>query len=204
MQWRNEETWPPRDANWAVKHLGSEGKLLDAVGAAGSVLLTPAPLIGPAAPYFRSLPTYAADFQMVAPEDGLRISGLPRLHVTVSPKGPTGHLAAWLYTVDGSQETRVGWTQMNLRFADGTEKQKPIVPNQPLLAKMEFQPLDVYVKPGQILRLRIWEFTENDRIPAIPPEPVEVLWGGSARSVLELPLVTPAAEDFFAPPMPGK
>lgn len=213
QQWRFEDDFPPRDATWVTYHLGTDQKLALEPGAHGAVQLTPVSLAERAFSVveeetgqdprgqFRSLPGYAADFTTPPLEEDLRISGLPRLHVTAQPHGPTGHLAGWLYDVDEKgEESGIGWTSINLWFADGTETMRPVTPNAEILAKMQFEPLDAYVAAGHQLRVRVWEYSDGDRIPAIPPEPVTIHFGGSYTSVLELPLVERAPEVFFAPP----
>jgi predicted acyl esterase len=211
-QWRVEETFPPRDATWMTYHLATGNALKLEAGPGGSVLLGPqaaaeaAP--GPlqqATGGFRSLPGYKADFSTAPFDKPMQVSGLPRLHVTVTPSGTTGHLSAWLYDVDPSgKELRIGWTTMNLMFADGSEKAKPLMPNVPLLAKIQFQPLDAAVPAGHKLLVRVWEFQDNDRLPAIPPEPVTLNFGGSAKSTLEVPFVERAPSAFFMPPYPAE
>ncbi|MBI2077554.1 MAG: hypothetical protein HYT80_04160, partial [Euryarchaeota archaeon] len=204
MRWHNEENFPPRDANWTQYHLNTGSKLGLEKGAASSQLLLPNPAAEVLGPMIKSLPGYSADFSTAPTETGFTISGLPRLHVTFSPKGPTGHVAGFLYNVDAAGTERlVGRTTMNLWYADGTENRKPLVPNMPILAKMEFQPLDVYIKPGNRLMVRIWEYQDTDRLPALPPQPVELLWGGSSTSYLELPLLDRTPEDYFVPPFPN-
>ena len=204
MRWHNEEHFPPRNAMWTQYHLNTGSKLALEKGPASSQLLLPNPAAEALGPMIKSMPGYSADFSTAPTETGLTISGLPRLHVTFSPKGPTGHVAGFLYNVDPSGTERlVGRTTMNLWYADGTENRKPLVPNTPVLAKMEFQPLDVFIKPGNRLMVRIWEYQDTDRLPALPPQPVELLWGGSSTSYLELPLLERTPADYFAPPFPN-
>jgi putative CocE/NonD family hydrolase len=207
FQWRAEDRFPPVDATWSRLHLSSGNKLTETSGAAQDILLAPAPLVAenPAlrqvAESMRAVPGYSADFYLAAFEEPTQISGMPRLHVTVTPHGTSGHLAAWLYDVDGKNTMkRIGWTQMNLNFADGSEKSKPIVPNMPLVARMEFQPLDAYLPAGHRLMVRVWEFQEADRLPALPPGPVTLKVGGTASSTLEVPYVQRAADTYFQPP----
>jgi putative CocE/NonD family hydrolase len=202
--WRNEDSYPPHDAKWTTYHLSEGNRLTLEPDIAGSALLLPNPgdLQGGPCESLRQAPCWDVDFSLPVEED-LHIGGLPRLHVTVSPKGPTGHIAGYLWDVspDGSAK-RVGWTMINLRFADGTETSRPLVPNQPILAKMEFQPLDVLIPAGHQLRVTIWEVEENDRLPAIPPQAVELLYGGSVQSTLELPILERTEADYFLPPWP--
>ncbi|MBI2078080.1 MAG: CocE/NonD family hydrolase [Euryarchaeota archaeon] len=211
MRWRNEERFPPVDAEWATYHLGPGNQLVKQPGPAGSALLSPTPLVPCVQPpisvclsqQFKSLPGYSADFSTPPVEAETLLSGTPRLHVTVVPKGPTSLIGGWMYTVDPSgKETKVGSTQMNLMFADGTEKAKPIVPNMPLLAKMEFQALDAVVPAGHKILVRLWQLPSTDRIASTPPFPVELQWGGSARSTLELPVIARGEADYFKPPFP--
>jgi predicted acyl esterase len=150
----------------------------------------------------RSLPGYVADFTTPPLTEDLLLSGLPRLHVTVTPMGASGHVAAWLYDVDGETERLVGWTQMNLMFADGTEEPKQFSPNQPLLAKMEFQPLDARLGAGHQLKVRVWQYAEADRLPTLPPEAIYLNIGGNVQSTLELPIIERGPEAYFQPPMP--
>jgi predicted acyl esterase len=204
--WRNEESYPPHDATWTTYHLAEGNRLSLEAGAPGSVLLLPNPNDAQGGPCqsLRQAPCYDIDFTMPVEQD-LRISGLPLLHVTVSPKGPTGHIAGYLFDVapDGT-EKRVGWTMINLRFADGTETSRPIVPNAQLLAKMQFQPLDVLIPAGHQLKVTVWEVEEADRLPAIPPQAVELLYGGTVSSTLTLPTIDRTADDYFLPPWPNK
>jgi predicted acyl esterase len=206
MRWRNEMYYPPIDADWKTLHLGPNAQLLDAPGGAGFIRLLPA-----AAPLpldQRSTNQDAAalytDFVLGPLEEDMRISGLPRAHVTVTPDGPGGYIAAWLLDVDPATgaEQRIGWTSMNLKYADGTDKATPVTPGQPLLAKMEMQPMDAVVPAGHSLALRIWINGHSDRIPSIPPTPIRVEWGGGVTSMLELPIIERGEDAFFTPPMP--
>ena len=208
MRWRNEERFPPTDAEWTTYHLGAGNALLKQPGAAGSAILAPTPLVCtascPIQSQLKSIPGYSAEFSTPPVDAETLISGTPRLHVTVLPKGPTSFIGGWMYAVDSAgKETRIGWTQMNLMFADGTEKARPIVPNMPLLAKLEFQALDAVLKPGDKLLVRLWQLPAPDRIASTPPFPVELQWGGSAKSTLELPIVLRGEDAYFKPPFPA-
>lgn len=213
-RWRADDSFPPRDAAWKTFHLGPGETLAeDAPPNPGMVVLTPLGLTGPMSEQLRSAPGHSADF-FTAPQDKeLLISGLPRVHVTITPTGPTGHLAAWLYAVDASgSEKLLGWTTMNLLFADGSEKATPLTPNQRLVAKMEIQPLDGVVPEGSRLMLRIWQYRDDPdasgtdvhgRLPPVAPEPVRVNFGGDAKSTLEIPTIQRGPDSYFEPPHPG-
>jgi hypothetical protein len=117
-------------------------------------------------------------------------------------------VAAWLYSVapDGA-ETRIGWTMMNLRFADGTTEAKEVTPGKPLLLRMEIQPMDAVVPAGHQLMLRVWQFRDDDgaqsRLPAVPPSPLTLDYGPGIHSVLELPTIERLASAYFTPPQPS-
>lgn len=211
-QWRVEASYPPRDATWTTWHLAEGGQLAEESGSAQDVLLT-AQAIGDdtaGIPEPPSTPGRAADFLTPPVAGDMRISGLPRVHVTVTPEGPTGHVAAVLYDVapDG-QERLIGRTMMNLRFADGTGEASDLTPGEPVVARMEIQPMEAVVPDGHQLMLRVWQYrddpagdTAQGRLPVVAPLPVTLNYGGDRHSVLEVPTVTPAPEAFFVPPHP--
>lgn len=211
-RWHIEESYPPRDANWTTLHLGANNQLVSEPGAAGTAFLAPNPAGVVPAANLRAVPGPAADFYTNAPEEGLWISGLPKVHVTVSPYGVGGNLAAWLYDVDESgNERRVGWTTMNLRFYDGGETARTLTPREPIRALMEIQPMDTYIAPGHRLLLRLWQYSSDQQISAGPVQdrqtvvsgmPVDVLFGGSVKSTLELPVIQRGEEAYYEPPTP--
>ncbi len=203
-RWHNADHFPPRDATWTTFHLGTGGQLLTEPGAAGSTQLVPNPQGQAGCDQFRSFACQSVEFGMQVGEEGLHFSGLPRLHVTVNPQGPGGNVAAFLYNINATGQYPVGWTTMNLMYADGSETRRAVMPGQDLLLKMEFQPLDDYIEPGARLVVRLWEFQDHDRIPNVPPSPVTIKWGGSATSTLELPVIDLPPEAFFEVPMPPK
>jgi predicted acyl esterase len=148
-----------------------------------------------------------AVFNSETSANDVMVSGLPRLHVKVQPKGTSGHLTAELIEVSITGEERiVGRTIMNLMFADGTETMKPLSPGATIVAKMEFQPLDFVLRAENQLRVRVWQAQDPslDRLPALPPSPVELLFGTSNDSVLELPIIERPAHVFFDPPRPSQ
>ena len=208
-QWRTEEHFPPRDAAWTTYNLSGGGALTTDAPSPGSDVLLPVGTPVPGAPPPAG---YSADFRMPVGSD-LRISGLPKVHVTVTPQGATGSLAAWLYDAapDGT-ETRIGWAMINLRFADGTQEARDVTPGQPLLLRMEIQPMDALVPAGHDLLLRVWQYrTDNTdaegptadiqaRLPALAPSPVSLEYGPGSHSVLELPTIERDGSTVFTPP----
>jgi predicted acyl esterase len=209
-QWRTEERFPPQDATWTAYNLSSGGRLTTGVPSSGADLLLP---VGTPVPGAAPPPGYSADFALPPQESDLRISGLPKVHVTVTPDGTTGSLAAWLYSVapDGA-ETRIGWTMLNLRFADGTQEPRDVQPGQRLLLRMEIQPMDAVVPAGHHLLLRVWEYRTDGtdlggqaadvqaRLPTVPPSPVTLDYGSDVHSVLELPAIARDGSTAFTPP----
>jgi predicted acyl esterase len=204
MRWRNEDHYPPIDANWTRLHLGNGGKLTAEPGAPGSTRLVPAALEVEQARQAPAPIDFFEDFTWGPFEQDVLISGLPRVHVTVAPDGPGGYLGAHLYSKDPStgDEVRIGWTSMNLRYHEGGDTPTTVVPGEPIVAKMEIQPMDAVVPAGQQLVLRVWVNTHSDRIPSLPPTIVDLQWGGATTSYVELPIITRDPSAYFQPPMP--
>ncbi len=187
-RWRDELHWPPRDATWQAFNLSADGKLSRDAARAGDVRI--------AVPG-RDL----IDLTTGPLESDLRISGLPKVHVTVTPDGPGGTVGAFLYDkAPGGQMTRIGWTATNIRFADGTETPQVVVPQMPVLVKGQIQPMDALVPAGHELVLRIWMEVPEDRILAQPVTPWSLNMGPDITSVLKVPVIERGEEAFFEPP----
>lgn len=200
-RWWALGSYPPRDAERRVLHLTPEG-VSSSEGAEGATVLTPQGWNGDrftditlGAGKMPQLPgaRYEADVAFDAPT---LVSGLPRLHATVTPTAPTGHLTAWLLDVapDGSQARRA-WAQMNLEYADGSTDRKPIVPGVPLVARMQFEPIHFVVEPGHALRLRVWQYSAAEYAPGAPA-PILLHHGAASPSVLELPILARPPQVF--------
>lgn len=206
-QWRTESSWPPADASKRRLELSMGGLVEEGRAVPGSVRLAPNPNGAmstnvPGSPV--AVPFVASfyrDFAYSVPED-LHIAGLPKVHVTVNPDGPGGTLAAWLYRRDADGELhRIGWTAMNLAFADGTTEMEPVLPGRELLAKMQIQPMDAFVPAGSQLVLRLWQYPPADRMANAPPTTMQVVWG-EGKSVLELPVIERDGSTVFEAPFP--
>jgi predicted acyl esterase len=217
-RWRNEEHFPPHDATWTTYHLGS-GFLNPEAGPRESAVLYPqaAPGIPPSPPPAVDVAVRgAAKFVLGPLAEDLLISGLPKVHVTVTPQGPGGYIGAYLYDLDEDAQggnacgpgRRIGWTTMNLAFADGGTTRQETMPGEPIRAMMEIQPMDSVVKAGHQLALCVWVYTEGDgqtvqaRIPTLPPSPVSLEMGEGIESVLVLPTIERGPEVYFTPPAP--
>jgi predicted acyl esterase len=179
--WRIEETYPPRGIQWQELALGSGMELVEVNNELGQPLVTPSGGL-----VFESKDTFAA---------GTRISGLPQFHVTVTPGGPGGQLFAQLQ--DAKSGLRLGHAIMDLRFHAGGKDASSVVPGQPIVARMEFQAMDIVLEEDTKLRL-VLEATGEDYLPSPVSDPVLVTVG--PESVLRLSQLTPPAEAFFEPP----
>ncbi len=211
--WRSEAAWPPTDATPSTFQLASEGRLVrETSTTAGTVLVGPDPVRMVVAPdeidgrlrheAFATCPGCVA-FSTPELDDELRFAGLPTLHATVTPTGPGGHLTARLLIQDEESLRPVGVAQMDLRYAAGGDEPTTVVPNQPLVARMEFEPLDVVVPPGARLVLQLsqggYGFLLTYFRSPIPTYPVQVHTGANA-STLTLQSFERPSDAFFTPP----
>lgn len=204
-RWRNEAHFPPRDAEWRTLHLTPAGGLADEPQGTESIPLTPVlveELPDPGLGGRSAADVQYADFAIRNPGEDLLISGLPKVHVTVTPHGPGGYMAAYLYERQGTEQRLLGWTTMNLGFADGTDEYTPVVPGMPLKAQMEIQPLDTVVRADHDLLLRLWVFTDGDRLPTVPPNGVNLEVGHAMESTLSIPVIDRDEGVYFDPPAP--
>jgi predicted acyl esterase len=174
--WRVERGYPPRDALMTEFDLGADGLAPAGEGAPGSGWVTQT------ARYTTTSEPLAAP---------LRIAGLPQLHVTVTPTTPRGgSLFAELWDVypDGVS-VRLGWAAIDLRHAEGGNgAPATILPGQPVVAKMEFEPVDAFVAEGHRLQLVLHKEGVEDVLQSPSPEPLMVGLGAGV-SVLRLPAV---------------
>ncbi len=202
-RWRNEAHFPPRDADWLELGTSAQGVLVEEGAQEGRFVLLPNALGQTRLPDLIGAPVapLAVDFTLGPMAKEMLISGLPKVHVTVEPQGPGGYMAAYLYerSPDGT-DRRIGWTTMNLLYAAGGTEPVPVVPGQPLDVKLEIQPMDSVIQKNNSLVLRLWVFTDGDRLPTIPPTGVTLLAGPD--SVLKLPVIERGPEYYFKPPMP--
>ncbi|MGB0652798.1 MAG: CocE/NonD family hydrolase [Thermoplasmatota archaeon] len=207
-RWRNEEHYPPRDTDWQTYHLTPAKRLATEPGDDGSIILLPSTgiVVQPPAAIPLETAAVAVDFELPPADEERLIVGLPKVHVTVTPHGPGGYMAAYLYDHDpaGNADDRIiGWTSMNLAFAHGGTDRQEVVPGQPLRVNMEIQPMDSVIQEGHQLVLRLWVFTDGDRLPTLPPSSVALEMGEAADSVLKLPTVVRGPEAYFEPPRPA-
>ncbi len=198
-QWRSDDHWPPANATRVDYQLGPDGQLTTDTGTSEGTVL-----VGPDSSYVFGEPidcvtaacpaeeeqvvTTAtcqgcATFETETFDEALRFAGLPLFHVNVTPTAPTGTLSAFLYEVNDTSEQRLGWTQMDLRFADGDETAEPVTPGQTVTAKMQFEPLDAVVPAGSALKVVVTAGNHADHVTASPPAPVQLHVGGQASTL---------------------
>jgi X-Pro dipeptidyl-peptidase len=190
--WRAEQSFPPRDATWTELAISNGGDLLPPAEAQGGQFAL-------AASAAQATGLSLGDFGPVADRVGfatgplerdLRFSGLPQVHVTVTPTTPGGgYLFAELWDLypDGHQ-VRLGWAAMNLRFHEGGNTQEQtLTPGTPVVARMEMEPLDAHVGAGHRILLVLQRQGIEDIVPTGTPDPIIVDEG--AASVLRLPVI---------------
>lgn len=182
--WRTETTWPPKNLDWTPLHLG-DGTLTPDTPSSGSDLG-----FNPARMDLADDADTRWDFETETLDQDLRVAGLPRVHVTVTPTSPIGgNLHAELRSVDpDGDSSRVAWGVMNLRFHAGGTEPQTLTPGEPILAKMELFPADFVVPAGNTLELRLWPDTGNEPRGSVTPTPIELHWG-DGQSVLKLPVI---------------
>jgi putative CocE/NonD family hydrolase len=208
-QWRQEDDWPPRDAAPVALQLGGDGRLVSASAASGTMVVQPsvprdgggsttadfwndASLVCPQCPTFTTEP-FASEF---------RFAGMPTVHVTVTPSGPAGYLAAHLFAVepDGTAHLLGMGAGMNLLYADGGLDAQPLVPGMPVLAKMEMEPMDAVVPAGWRLSLVLHQGGFGSHLPPPDTMPVAVDLGGDLSVLTVQAFERPDPSVFFQPP----
>ncbi len=213
--WHDEQAWPPEDATPRTLYLTPEGDLADepaeASGQSAVAAKVPVqhPVVmlerfnGPWKPYEDPVMEVCPEcptFELGPVEETLRFTGTPRVHVTVTPTGPGGHVTANLYTVDGDgQATPVGMGQMDLRHADGDEEAETVTPGEPLTLQLRLEALDVAVPSGHSLVIAFHQGSYGTRAPSVPTSPVMLHTGGEASTVTLDVIARGLADDHDAP-----
>ena len=202
-RWRSDASWPPADAEPLTFYLAPGGKLSTTpVSGSERVPVGPAPKHFPATFENEMLDVLCQACALFASEplEGeLRFAGMPQLPVTVVPSGPGGHLAAWVYAADDSGRQLVGWGQLDLRFAEGGETASVVVPGQPLVARLQIEPLDVVIPAGMHLVVVLHQGSYGDHMASVPTAPLLVEIGGEASS-LTVSAFERDESVFFVPP----
>lgn len=188
--WRAEPAneWPPQDAAWRVLFPHEDGTLVDE-GASGTRTIA-----NPKARSFLPADAVPADavaaFESAAFENGTRISGQPRLHMTVSSATGGGNLWAELWEIPVAGDAiLIGRAQMDLRYAGGGKVPSAYAPGQSVVAMMEFFPLDARLLPGSRVQLLVTGEGADDLLPNPMSSQLTITLGDEATS-LQLPIVT--------------
>lgn len=215
--WRNEDEWPPADAVATKFFLNPAGELArNGTGGSSDFIVGPNPN-DDSVQYLVSIvqgidlpvldvpcPT-CPEFETAPFDREVRIAGRPTLHVITTPTGPGGHIAAFLYAVKDGTAERIGRGQIDLRLADGTETPSTVVPGQPIVAKLQMQPMDAVLPAGSTLRLVLTQGAYEERLPSMPTYPVRITAGGTggpaaASSALTVLMFERSPDDLFTPP----
>lgn len=193
-RWRAEpqNAWPPTDAEWTILYPDASGALGPTPGEGTMPLFAPAPLAlaDAPAPVEDVLGARVLTFLSEPFPEGALIAGMPQLHLTVTSTTPGGNLWAELYEIDANQTaTRIGRAQMDLRYRDGGNVPQAYVPSTPVLAKMEFYPLNARLLPGSSLLLAITgEPSDLDVLPNPATARMDVTLG-EGLTTLNVPYV---------------
>jgi predicted acyl esterase len=121
--------------------------------------------------------------QAVPLAEDLRVSGLARLHLAVTPLGANGQLYAELRDLD--DDLRLGHAVMDLRYAAGDGSMEAVQPGMPVVARMEFEAMDIVVPAGHRLGLFL-SATGREYLPATGAGPVRI--DGGALILPTLPM----------------
>lgn len=212
-KWRNEAAWPPRGAKTTL-FLDPDMTLSQTPGKdKGSATVGPDPAHtqepisaqrsgdspGPQLAGDVCEQPVCAQFSTGVFREDFRFAGLPRMELSLVPRGPGGQLSIYLYASNEEEWKRLGWGQVDLRFPTGGHKARPVIPGEEIKADFALQPLDVVVPSGSRLVAVISGGTSYNRLNPLPNYPVEIQLG-ERTSALSVTEVRPSADTFFVPP----
>lgn len=213
--WRMVDAYPPTDAEWLTLYpTPARGLASEPSRAASVTLLPPSPE--------RAGPAQYLEFRSEPLEEDLRLSGLPRLPIEFEAQGPGGYIGAWLFDENetGHVLDRLVWTvpmglpqplsefgvlpiighaQMDLRFHEGGDQPSELRPGERYVAKVEFEPLEVFLPKGHRVVLWLFQYQYPDRSGGPVPSPVKLYFGENTQ--LRLPTVDIDPRTVF--PVPG-
>jgi uncharacterized protein len=218
--WRTEDAWPPQDSAPRTFYLAPADRLLDEPSSeTGSVVVSTSSDYYPQ-PFQRPVREDAVSafpclgcprFSTERLPDELRFAGPVKVPLRVTSMGAGGALTAHLYVVYpaawyGIDQIpvieRLTSGMIDLRFADGTESPKPVVPGQPLSVALQLEPIDAVLPAGGRLVLELAQAGYGERVPTFTSGPMQVAIGGDA-SRLEVFAFERDEGRFFLPPGHG-
>lgn len=204
-KWRNAKTWPdgkPLTYFLNFDHTLSEQPTKES----GTVTLGPDPFhmqggytTDSPIENLGCAPATCTSYESAPFEKEFRIAGVPRANLTVIPRGPGGQLSVYLYAAGEGGMQRIGWGQVDLRFAKSSTAPETVTPGEEMKISFDIQPLDAIVAAGERLYIVVSGGTGWNRLPSAPNFPVDLV-EGDAQSSLELTNVRPKSKDFFTPP----
>ena len=215
QRWRTEQKWPPvQNTRQRTLYMSADGTFTQQpTGPTATATLGPSSrnryfYLNNQQGVYNELPidricTACATFTYDVRGGDLRIVGTPTLGLRLVPRGPSGHVAAFLLRVDRDDGWHlIGWGASDLRFPRGGYEAQPVTPGEPVKMTLPLQPLDAVVHDGEQLLL-ILDQGHADHFPGLPFFPVDLEYG-STLGTLELTRQTPRRRQFFEPPPVGE
>jgi putative CocE/NonD family hydrolase len=212
--WRNEPTWPPPGAKESLWLTPTGGLASSPSAGSGSAVLAADPIhleepteghngvvFPPESLHGVCVQPLCAAYRTAPYRSLHRISGIPRVKLSVTPTGPTGDISVWLYAEGSGGLRRIGWGQVDLRFPTGGTQSEPVTPGQDMVLDFALQPLETLIPAGQRLVMVVSQGNTYNRLPSVPPFPVTLHVGGTDSGLTVLH-VTPKPSQFFVPPRP--
>ena len=211
LRWRTEPSWPPRrGATQETFFLSADGTMrrqprhrtATATLGPGSrnryFYLNNQNFVHNELPIDRVCATCAVFTHDVTAKD-LRIVGSPSLDLRLTPRGPSGHVAAYVFRVDAEDGRHlIGWGASDLRFPRGGYRAQPVVPGETIQMKLPIQPLDAVIHKGEQLMILL-DQGHADHVPGFPFFPVDLEYG-SGLGTLKFLEDEPRKRQFFEPP----
>jgi predicted acyl esterase len=210
LKWRTESAWPPEDARSRKLYLSADDTLSPAVKKGkASAYLGPGSrnryfFVNSGEQVYNDAPIDhfcidCATFTYEVREPSVRIAGIPKLRLKVTPTGPGGFVSAYLFRIDKSEQWHhLGWGATDLRFPKGQVRAQPVTPGKTIRIQMQLQPLDAVAHRGERLLLLL-DQGHADHMPGPPFFPVELQYGRK-RGTFSFETTTPERSDFFKPP----
>ncbi len=182
-EWYTADEWPPAEAESTAFYLGTDGDLrTEPSEETGQEVV----YVDPTRPYDPTQPNdpqpgcrACVTFESEPLEADLRVAGEPEVRVDATPTGPGGYLTAYVYAVDdgGGGADRLGWGQVDLRYAQDRTEAGTVVPGEELQVNIPIEPLDATVPAGERLAVVLHQGQVSGRTYSPTPTPVAVETG---------------------------